>query len=157
MTPEQLEEIQGIGPQAIEEIQQAVNAYYSQFEEGQGVENPEQNLPEATPEAAEFNASEEELAEVQGTDTHSLDTEPGPAGMPEEITATNYPPGTLYDPESPEERFEPGSEAEEAESEERAESATIEDAGSPTDNPGEVPEEGAPDESAQSGDQADRG
>jgi len=156
MTPEQLEEIQGIGPEAIEEIQQAVNAYYSQFED-QGVENPEQNLPEATPEAAEFNATSEELAEVQGTDTHSLDTEPGPAGMPEEVTATNYPPGTLYDPESPEERFEPGSAAEEAETEERAESATIEDAGSPTHNPGEVPEDEAPDESAESKDRAGRG
>src|SRR5262249_55427136 len=64
MTPEQLEEIQGIGPQAIEEIQQSVNAYYSQFEEGQGVDNPEQNLPEPTPQAADFSASEEELAEV---------------------------------------------------------------------------------------------
>jgi N utilization substance protein A len=157
MTPEQLEEIQGIGAPAIEEIQQSVNAYYSQFEEGQGVDNPEQNLPEATPVTAEFSASEEELAEVQGTDTHSLDTEPGPAGMPEEITATNYPPGTLYDPESPEERFEPGSEAEEAESEERAESATIEGAGSPTHNQGEILEGDTPDESVESRDQADRG
>ena len=33
MTPEQLEEIQGIGANAVEKIQEAVNAYYSQFEE----------------------------------------------------------------------------------------------------------------------------
>ena len=40
-----------------------MNAYYSQFEEDQGVENPEQNLPEATPQSADLSASEEELAE----------------------------------------------------------------------------------------------
>ena len=32
MTPEQLEEIQGIGPKMVEHIQEAVNAYYSQFD-----------------------------------------------------------------------------------------------------------------------------
>jgi N utilization substance protein A len=32
MTPEQLEEIQGIGPQMVERIQESVNAYYGQFE-----------------------------------------------------------------------------------------------------------------------------
>src|SRR5947209_16446742 len=32
MMPEGLEEIQGIGPQMVEKIQQAVNAYYGQFE-----------------------------------------------------------------------------------------------------------------------------
>ena len=67
MTPEQLEEIQGIGAGAIEQLQDAVNAYYNQFEDNQGVENPEQNLPEATPESADLSASAEELAEVQGT------------------------------------------------------------------------------------------
>jgi N utilization substance protein A len=148
MTPEQLEEIQGIGLQAIEEIQMAVNSYYSQFEEGQA--------PEATPETAEFNATSEELAELQGTDTKSLETEPGPAGMPEQVTETNYPPGTLYDPESAEERFEPGSQAELAETELR-DSATIENAGSPIHNSGEIREEGAPDESAHSEDRAGRG
>jgi len=34
MTPEELEEIQGIGPKMMETIQQAVNAYYRQFEAG---------------------------------------------------------------------------------------------------------------------------
>src|SRR5690348_3973474 len=32
MTPEQLEEIQGIGPKMVEHVQEAVNAYYSQFD-----------------------------------------------------------------------------------------------------------------------------
>jgi N utilization substance protein A len=162
MTPEQLEEIQGIGPGTIEQLQESVNAYYNQFEDNQGVENPEQNLPEATPESADLSASAEELAEVQGTDTGSLDTEPGPAGMPEEVTETNYPPGTLYDPESPEERFEPGSAAEEAEGQtaEDAHSATIENAGFPTDNSaeGEGPEgEVAADETADAGTDRGRG
>ncbi len=142
MTPEQLEEIQGIGPDMVEQIQQTVNGYYSQFEESQGVENPEENLPEAEPVSPDLSAPASDLAEVQGTDTGSLDTEPGPAPEPEGYTETNYPPGTLYDPESPEERFEPGSEqAEEktvaggAVTEETPEFGTIEDAGSPTENP----------------------
>jgi transcription termination/antitermination protein NusA len=152
MTPEELEQIQGIGPEAIEQIQVAVNTYYNQFDDAQGSENPEQTMPEATPVSPDLSASEEEVAEVQGTDTGSLDTEPGPAGMPEQITETNYPPGTLYDPESPEERFEPGSEAAEAETEKEAaeQFGTIEDAGSPTDNSaeGEGPEGAALEEGA---------
>ena len=155
MTPEELEAIQGIGPEAIEQIQVAVNTYYNQFDEGQGSENPEQTMPEPTPVSPDLSASAEELADVQGTDTGSLDTEPGPAGMPDEITETNYPPGTLYDPESPEERFEPGSEAAEAETEkETAEQfGTIEDAESPTENAaeGERPEGVAPQEGAEPG------
>ena len=34
MTPEELEEIQGIGPKMMETIQQVVNAYYGQLEAG---------------------------------------------------------------------------------------------------------------------------
>ncbi len=142
MTPEQLQEI-GISESALEKIQETVNAYYSQFEEGQGVENPEQALPEPQPVAPDLSASAADAAEVQGTDTGSLDTEPGPAPPPECITETNYPPGTLYDPESPEEKFEPGSElAEEAQPAEElpetaGQSVTIEDAGSPTQNQSE--------------------
>ena len=33
MTPEQLEEIQGIGPKTVETIQVAVNSYYAQYED----------------------------------------------------------------------------------------------------------------------------
>ena len=33
MTPEELEEIQGIGPKMVEKIQLAVNAYYAQFDD----------------------------------------------------------------------------------------------------------------------------
>ena len=41
MTPEQLEEIQGIGAEAVEQIQDAVNGYYGQFE-CTGQDNPEE-------------------------------------------------------------------------------------------------------------------
>jgi len=111
MTPEQIEEIQGIGPGMVGQIQDTVNAYYSQFE--QGTENPEQALPEAEPVTPDLSASAEELAEVQGTDVGSLEREPGPVYGEEglKITETTYPPGTLYDSESPEERFEPGEES----------------------------------------------
>jgi hypothetical protein len=77
--------------------------------------------------------------------------------MPDEITETNYPPGTLYDPESPEERFEPGSEAAETvvDEETAGQFGTIDDAGSPTDNPDEGSgPEGAP---AQQGAEPDKG
>ena len=142
MTPEQLEEIQGIGPKMVERIQESVVAYYGQFEEqGQGSENPEQTMPEPTPVSPDMSASPEELAEIQGTDTGSLEREPGPVfGEEPEVTETVYPPGTLYDPETPEDRFEPGADG--AKEEVVAEqSGRIEDAGSPTHNHSE--EEGA--------------
>ncbi len=44
MTPEQLEEIPGIGPKMVERIQVAVNSYYQQFEEAlEGA--PEEGAP----------------------------------------------------------------------------------------------------------------
>ena len=82
--------------------------------------------------------------------------------MPEAVTETNYPPGTLYDPESPEERFEPGSEAELEETETVAgeQFDTIEDAGSPTEipSPGENPKGATPEERVEPEDgKAERG
>jgi N utilization substance protein A len=118
MTPEELEVLPGIGPESVEGIQTAVVAYYSQFEdpalENAGSENPEE------PVAAEAQAS----AEVTGEATADVTTE-----------ALGTDPVDLYDPESAEERFEPGSEAAEAVTDEEAESTeqfgTIVDAGSP--------------------------
>src|SRR5205823_7024126 len=106
MTPEQIELIPEIGEDAVARIQEAVNAYYSQFEEQQGSENPEETMPDAEPVAADMHASAEEAAEVQGTDAQSLELEPGPAVSEEELEPA---PSPLYDPESSEERFEPGS------------------------------------------------
>ncbi len=141
MTPEELEEIQGIGFESVQQLQAAVNAYYAQFEEAPAEAIPEQTIPEAEPVSPDLSASAEDVAEVQGTDTGSLDTEPGPAPTPEGYTETNYPPGTLYDPESPEERFEPGSEQSGATAGGTAEMGehfgTMEDAGSPSQNQSE--------------------
>jgi transcription termination/antitermination protein NusA len=138
MTPEQLEEIQGIGPESVEQLQQAVNAYYSQFEtESAGNENPEETPPEAEPASPDLSEPATDAAEAQGSDTGSLETGPGPAAAPEGSAETDYPPDAPYAPESPEERFEPGSEQVEAkaEVEENAEqSGTMEDAGSPSHN-----------------------
>src|SRR5438874_7141588 len=96
MTPEQLEEIQGIGPKMVEHIQDAVNAYYGQFEapeeaaavpEGTaehaaGVEpaeaQPEETAVEAAPAAetamedvAEGEGAGEEKIEPESTDSES--------------------------------------------------------------------------------------
>src|SRR5512142_2006242 len=57
MTPEQLEEIQGIGPKMVERIQEAVNAYYSQFEP-----QAEGAAPVAGPEAEAATAAESDEA-----------------------------------------------------------------------------------------------
>jgi N utilization substance protein A len=125
MTPEQIEEIQDIGEDAVQRIQVAVNSYYSQFEEQpQGSENPEQTMPEAEPVSPDLSASAEEVAEIQGTDAASLELEPGPPPPEEEVVLAS---GDLYDPESAEERFEPGS----LQAEEPEQSGNIEDAGSP--------------------------
>jgi N utilization substance protein A len=74
MTPEQLEEIPDIGPEMVEKIQEAVNAYYSQFDEqGQG---------EAEPAVAEVAV--EAQAVVAGELPSAIEAEPSPAPAPEE-------------------------------------------------------------------------
>jgi N utilization substance protein A len=161
MTPEQLEEIEGIGGENVEQLQQAVNAYYSQFEEApaENVAPGEQSLEElgerlAEPEA-DLGASAEEAAEVQGTESDELGLEPGPAvedgeefvGHTPGAAPEGSPQATdLYDPESAEERFEPGSA--EAESRDLAgQSGTIVNAGSPTSSQSEgASPEGASDD-----------
>jgi len=52
MTPEQIEAIPGIGPEAVERIQQAVMSYYGQFEGS--VEPPQPEEAEPTPEDGEY-------------------------------------------------------------------------------------------------------
>jgi N utilization substance protein A len=72
MTPEDLEAIQGIGPELVEKIQLAVNAYYGQFEPGGGAEaEAAESVSEAGEEppaleaAAEAPAGEEVEVETQ--------------------------------------------------------------------------------------------
>src|SRR6202140_2522086 len=68
MTPEQREEIQGIGTQTVEKIQESVNAYYSQFEDPQ---------PEAAPEVvSEAGAPVEEMP--PSVEAHDEGAEPAP-------------------------------------------------------------------------------
>jgi N utilization substance protein A len=132
MTPEQLEEIQGVGPDMIERIFEAVNAYYGQFEEGQGEGGTEApaETGAATPSS---EASLDELAEMEGLAATAVEVE---QVSPEGPAESNVAPGTLYDPESSEERFEPGSvESEEPENPEQF--GTMEDAGSHTQNQSE--------------------
>ena len=116
MTPEELEAIPGMASM-VQQIQESVIAYYSQFEDS---ETPSEPAPQ-------------EAAPV------SSEVEPPPQGdaAPEEFAENASEHGLLYDPDSPEERFEPGSQQELEETEAEANSeqfGTIEGAGSPTHN-----------------------
>lgn len=84
MTPEQLEEIPGIGEPLVEKIQLAVNNYYGQFETG---ENAQPGAVEAGPESAvaleepkpDEPAATSEAVETQQTaemPAKALETEP---------------------------------------------------------------------------------
>ena len=126
MTPEQLEEIQDVGPQVVETIQEAVNAYYSQFED------PAAEPAETAAEAVEA------VAEPVG--------EAAPADAVAEAAAEVE--------TAAEEAASPAVEAESQAAPEQ--SGTIEGAGSPTHNPSEghgpegtEPDEGAPAESGE--------
>jgi N utilization substance protein A len=83
MTPEQLEEIPGIGPTMIERIQQAVVSYYGQFEAVvQGPEGasavPDETASESAP-AAEETAAEPASSESAPADEAMLAEESVPA------------------------------------------------------------------------------
>jgi N utilization substance protein A len=131
MTPEQLEEIQGIGQQTVEKIQESVNAYYSQFED------PVQESGDR----AEVEIADEIADEVAG--------ESGAAGIEE--TAETPQSGEAVQETVAEDASEPAAEdgAVEAETaaappEETAEQfGTIEDAGFPHNQSGAGPEEGS--------------
>ena len=114
MTPEQLDEIQ-IGPEAVEKIQEAVNAYYGQFE-STGAEYPDEAVPEFEPVSADMSAPTEESAEFQEPDAESLQSEPGSALEAETETG------------------ETGEAALEPEVADAEQFGTIDDAGSPTHN-----------------------
>ena len=70
MTPEQLEEIPGIDPQLVEKIQEAVNAYYSQFEE--------QGQAEAEPAAAEEAVETLAVAAAELPSAVTVEASPAP-------------------------------------------------------------------------------
>ena len=64
MTPEQLEEIPGIGEKTLEKISVAVRHYFGHFEEGE-----EGHIPEAAPEAAEGESIDAEHAQAEAAET----------------------------------------------------------------------------------------
>ncbi len=68
MTPEQLEEIPGIGEKTLERISVAVRHYFGRFEEGEEGHVPEIAEGEAETETAEPAVSEEEREAVLATD-----------------------------------------------------------------------------------------
>jgi N utilization substance protein A len=89
MTPEELEAIQGIGSEAVEQIQESVNGYYSQFEDPA----PEEAAAEAEEpaEAAvtelQIEAEQSGTIEVAGSPTHKPSEGTDPEGTgPEEGT-----------------------------------------------------------------------
>jgi N utilization substance protein A len=132
MTPEQLEEIPGIGPESVEQLRDAVNAYYSQFE----TENA------GPAQEAEPAASGEEPAEVDETGAPAPEVEPGLALEGEVAASTSEAPS---EPEIPEEVLAVGPEPAEAAEESVEQFGTMEGAGSPTHNHPEgtgAPEQG---------------
>jgi N utilization substance protein A len=100
MTPEQLEEIQGVGPKMVEKIQETVEAYYSQFEEPASTPAaeapaPEIPHPEAAPEtAAEIGVEVEIEAAPAGEDAAE-----NAAPVEAEAAAEQF--GTMVDAGSP--------------------------------------------------------
>jgi len=80
MTPEQLEEIQGIGPALVESIQTAVNSYYSQFEMAEtpvvAAASAAGSRSEPPAEAPGAEASEESAPAQEKTLTEENSSEP---------------------------------------------------------------------------------
>ncbi|MGA2274631.1 MAG: transcription termination factor NusA [Bryobacteraceae bacterium] len=123
MTPEQLEEIQGVGPRGVEKIFECVNAYYAQFEQAA--------------DAAVSQSAEEE--------TGAVAAEAEPAGTTETVAPTEAETGGEVEAAEPGKAEQANAEPETAalEAAESEQFDTIEDAGSPTHNqPGAGPEAG---------------
>ncbi len=65
MTPEQLQEIPGIGPKMVEKIRLAVNNYYTQLEEGPETEVAAEVAADAAPQGIEGSAESVETASAE--------------------------------------------------------------------------------------------
>jgi N utilization substance protein A len=133
MTPEQLEEIQDVGPQVVETIQQAVNAYYSQFED------PAAEAAEAAPQTSEAVAESAEAVAESAVEVETAVVEAESAAEAETAVEESASPVVEAEGEAAAEQF-----------------GTIEDAAYPTHNPSEghgpegtEPDEGAPAESGE--------
>lgn len=94
MTPEQLEAIEGVGPEAVQQIQDSVNAYYSQFETAQGG-GREREVAEQWPEyPAEPDAGEAVVSEGQQPEAPDVSKETAERIEEGEL----LPPGQTEDP-----------------------------------------------------------
>ncbi len=132
MTPEELEQIQGIGPESVGPIQDAVVAYYSQFEDP-AAENAEPAVEEGEVEASEAALEEvaEEVAEAVAEEAETVSAEAAVAAGDEEESVSGEGETVPVEGEEAGEQF-----------------ATIEDADSPHNHtegagPEQVPEEGS--------------
>ena len=94
MTPEELEAIPGIDQQSVDQLQTAVNSYYSQFEEQEPVAAEPPAEPEAVAEPP-LAAGETEIAEQSGTmeDAGSPSQILESAGIPEDAGPREEAPG----------------------------------------------------------------
>jgi N utilization substance protein A len=109
MTPEELEEIQGVGPEEVAAIQDAVNAYYAQFETTQPGSR-ERSIAEQWPEYAPEGAAQEPSVSESESEAEAIEAaELVPAGQAEEpgISGLSHGPSTLEE-ESGEEASDPG-------------------------------------------------
>jgi len=137
MTPEQLEEIEGVGPKGVEKIFECVNAYYAQFEQPAEAAGGQLTVEEEAAEPAGLEPGGQAEAAA------ATESEPGAeaeAAVPTEAEAAGE--TELDEPGEPEpaDASPAGAALEAAESEQFD---TIEDAGSPTHNqPGTGPEAG---------------
>jgi N utilization substance protein A len=122
MTPEELEAIPGIDLEAVEQLGQSVNAYYSQFEDPatQAAEAGEAEAPEAEPQAGEA------VAVVDAEPAESPEAEPQDGEPVVVMDAADYQPA-----EAAAELEAEGAALAEAREEQ---SGTMEGAGSPTEN-----------------------
>jgi N utilization substance protein A len=117
MTPEQLEEISGIGPKMVERIQTAVVNYYGQFEvdlEGRQEAAGSEAAAEPAPETENRDAGErEEEAEALQLESEWLEepeSEEAETGLGETESATIEDSGPVQqgaDPDAPERPAEP--------------------------------------------------
>jgi N utilization substance protein A len=121
MTPEDLEEIPGIGPESVEHLRDAVNAYYSQFETDSAEQAPEAEAAAAGEEPAE--GAEAEAGTVESQPEADREAE-GAIPAAEASSEAGIPP----------ELMEAGAETAEAKQETAEQFGTMEGAGSPTHN-----------------------
>jgi N utilization substance protein A len=108
MTPEELEEIQGIGPAMVEQIQESVNSYYSQFEDSAPAEESAE-LVEVEAVAVEETAETE--PEAVPTESEAVPNEAEQSGRIEDAGSPTHNPseGTASEGTGPEEGTQEGS------------------------------------------------